>query len=69
MAKSKITKISDKLDKVNDSFTINLYDNSFMIEVSGRDSSDDYKTVKLSVNSIQELVNLIEETAAMERVD
>ena len=31
-----VTKLSDKLTKVNESFTINMYDNGFMVEAGGR---------------------------------
>jgi hypothetical protein len=41
MAKKQINKISDKLAKVNESFSINMYDNGFLIEVSGRDEDDE----------------------------
>ena len=66
MATKKISKLSDKLDKVNESFTINMYDNGFMIEVSGR-KDDDWCTAKIMVPSIEELVVLIKEAAEMER--
>lgn len=66
MATKKISKISDKLDKVNESFTVNMYDNGFMIEVSGR-KDDDWRTAKIMVPSIEELVVLIKEAAEMER--
>lgn len=33
-----------KLDKVNESFTVNRYDNGYMIEVSGRDKNNDWVT-------------------------
>jgi hypothetical protein len=66
MATKKITKISDKLDKVNESFTINMLDNGFMIEVGGR-QDDEWKTVKLMVPTMEELVVLIKEAAEMER--
>ena len=66
MATKKITKISDKLDKVNESFTVNMYDNGFMIEVGGR-KDDDWRTAKIMVPTIEELVVLIKETAEMER--
>ena len=58
MAKS--TKL-DKLAKVNDSFTINRYDNGFMAEVSGRDKKEDWKTVKAICNTEEELIDLIKE--------
>ncbi len=66
---NKITKIADKLVKVNENFTVNMYDNGFMLEVSGRNKKDDYATAKIMVTSINELVDLIRETAEMERVD
>ena len=55
MAKSKakaktegsVKKLSDKLTKVNENFTINMYDNGYMIEVSGRDDEDNWKTSKI----------------------
>jgi len=66
MAKKSITKISDKLVKVNENFTVNIYDNGFMIEVGGRDREDNWTAVKLMVNNIEELVTLIRETVEME---
>jgi hypothetical protein len=70
MAKAKpITKISDKLVKVNESFTVYMYDNAYMIEVSGRDSENDYKSVKLMVPTLEQLQTLIKETTEMDRDD
>ncbi len=65
--KSAVKKIGDKLTKVNESFTINMYDNGYMIEIGGRDSSDDWKTAKIMIGSIDELVELIKEASEMER--
>lgn len=59
-------KVSDKLVKVNESFTVNRYDNGYMIEVSGRNKDEDYKTVKILVKTVDELVELVKETVAME---
>ena len=64
-----MTKIKDKLVKVNDNFTINMYDNGFMIEVGGRDSEDDWKTAKIIVSSVDELVALVKEVAELPRND
>ena len=36
-----------KLSKVNESFTVNRYDNGFMIEVGGRKSENDWKNCKV----------------------
>jgi len=50
-----------KLAKVNDSFTVNRYDNGWMLEVSGKDKKDDWKSVKIVCNTEEELINLIKE--------
>jgi hypothetical protein len=62
-----VKKISDKLAKVNDSFTINMYDNGYMLEIGGRDADEDWKTTKILVNTIEELAELIKEASEMER--
>ena len=51
----------DKLEKVNDSFTINRYDNGWMVEVGGRDDENDYKTCKILCNTEDELIEIIKE--------
>jgi hypothetical protein len=68
MAKTKtVNKISDKLVKVSESFQVYMYDNAYMIEVGGRDSEGDYKTVKLMVPTLEQLWALISETTEMEK--
>lgn len=69
MAKAKVAvkTISDKLVKVNENFTINMYDNGFMIEVGGRDDENEWKTAKIMVGTVEELVALVRETTEMER--
>jgi hypothetical protein len=68
MAKTKaVNKISDKLTKVNESFTVYMYDNGYMLEVSGRDSENDYKTAKIMVNELAQLAALVQEATEMER--
>lgn len=64
MAKNKI---SDKLTKVSESFTINMYDNGFMLEIGGRNKKEDWKTAKLMVSTVDELVELVKEAATLER--
>ena len=65
--KSTVKKISDKLVKVNESFSVNMYDNGYMIEISGRKSDEDWGTAKIMVNTIEELVEIIKEASEMER--
>lgn len=50
-----------KLAKVNDSFTIYRYDNGFMIEISGRDKENDYKTAKVMCSTEEELIAVVKE--------
>ena len=67
MAKKSISKIGDKLAKVSESFTVNMYDNGFMFEIGGRDKDDEWKNAKIMVQSVDELVALVKEAADMER--
>ena len=67
MVKKTISKIGDKLAKVNESFTVNMYDNGFMFEISGRNKDGDYKAVKITVTEMTTLLALVQEAAEMER--
>ena len=77
MAKSKakvktlgaVNRLSDKLVKVNENFTINMYDNGYMIEVSGRDDEDNWKTSKIIVDTVEELLVLVREATEIERAE
>lgn len=60
-------KVSDKLSKVDNSFTINMYDNGFMVEVGGRNEDDDWANARIMVSTVDELLALVEETAKMKR--
>jgi len=67
MAKKQVNKISDKLAKVNENFTINMYDNGFMIEVSGRDDDEEYRNAKIMVPTVEQLLDLVKEAAELPR--
>ena len=77
MAKSKakvktpgaVNRLSDKLVKVNENFTINMYDKGYMIEVGGRDDEDNWKTSKIIVDTVDELLVLVREATEIERAD
>ena len=60
-------KLSDKLAKVSDSLTVNMYDNGYMVEVSGRDSESDWKSAKIMCPTLEEVVAVITEASKMER--
>ena len=55
-----------KLAKVNDSITLNRYDNGWMVEVGGRDEENDWKNAKILCNSEEELIALIKEYNTMD---
>ena len=55
-----------KLVKVNENISLNRYDNGFMIEVSGRDKKEDWKTAKVMCNTEEELIAVIKEWIAMD---
>jgi hypothetical protein len=59
--------VSDKLTKVGDSFTINMYDNGFMVEVSGRDDDGEWKTAKVLCQDLEQVVAIVTEVSTMER--
>ena len=60
-------KISEKLNKINGGLTVNLYDNGYMVEVSGRDFDDDYTDVKIVCLSLQEINDIVAEAVEMEK--
>jgi hypothetical protein len=67
MAKSKnvVKAIGDKLDKVNDGFSINRYDNGYMLDVGGK-RNDEWANLKIIVGTVEELITLIREYDSMD---
>lgn len=59
--------VSDKLEKVSDSFTVNMYDNGFMVDVSGRDYDGEWKSAKIMCQNLEEVVAIVSEITNMER--
>ena len=62
-----INTLSDKLTKVSENFSVNMYDNGYMIEVSGRNKKGDYTTAKIMCSNVEQLVVLVQEACTMER--
>jgi hypothetical protein len=60
-------KLSDKLSKCGDSLTVNMYDNGYMVEVSGRDDENDWKSAKIMCSTLDEVYAVINEAANMTR--
>jgi hypothetical protein len=68
MATAKTVKsFGDKLTKVNESFTINMYDNGFMVEAGGRNKKGDYVNAKIMCATVEEVLALVREACEMER--
>ena len=51
----------EKLSKVNESISINRYDNGWMIEIGGRDKKEDWKNTKTMCNTEEEVIAVIKE--------
>ena len=64
-----MTNIADKLNKVNESFTINMYDNGYMVEVGGRDDEGEWKTSKIICATLDQVIDIVREVAEMPRND
>lgn len=54
-------KLSDSMVSVNDSVTLNRYDNGYMLEVGGRDKEDEWVTKKIMCTTLEEVFTLITE--------
>lgn len=65
--KKPVSKLSDKIAKVDDSFSVNMYDNGFMVEVRGRAFNDEWTTAKIVASNVDELIALIREVISAER--
>jgi len=61
-----VNKISDKLTKVNENFTVNRYDNGFMVEAGGRNKKGDYVNAKIVAGTVDEVLTLVREALEME---
>jgi glycine cleavage system H lipoate-binding protein len=55
-----------KLTKVNESISINRYDNGWMVEIGGRNKKEDWTNTKTLCNTEEELIQLIKEYNTME---
>lgn len=59
----------NKLSKVNESISVNRYDNGWMVEVGGRDDENDWKTAKILCNTEEEMLAVVREWNSMEVAD
>ncbi len=61
-----VSKISDKLVKASDNFSVHRYDNGFMVEVSGRNKKGDYVSARIICSTVDEVLNLAREACEMD---
>jgi hypothetical protein len=66
-ATKSVNKFGDKLTKINESFTINMYDNGFMLEAGGRDKKGEYVSAKIMCSTVDEVTSLVGEACNMDR--
>jgi ribosomal protein S8 len=59
----------DKLTKVSENFTVNMYSNGYMVDVSGQNKNSDWKSVKILVATEEELLDLIKQITQLERTE
>jgi len=62
-----VNKLGDKLVKVNDNFSIHMYDNGFMVEAGGRNKKGDYVNAKIMCINVDEVLSLVREACEMDR--
>jgi hypothetical protein len=62
-----MSKVSDKLSNVNDTFTVSMYDNGYMVEIGGNDHQDNWASSKVLCNTIDVLFEVIKEVVTLPR--
>ena len=67
LSKNSVSRFSDKLTKINESFTVNMYDNGFMLEAGGRDKKGEYVTAKIMCSTVEEVTSLVTEACGLDR--
>lgn len=61
--------VAECLEKVSESLSVYMYNNGFMLEISGRDIEGEWKTAKIVTTNLDDLFKLIEEVTVMPRDD
>lgn len=54
-------KVLDFISKIGEDINIKMIDNGYLLEISGRNAEDDWKTVKLACSSRSELEQLLDQ--------
>jgi hypothetical protein len=58
-----------KLVKASESFSVYMYDNGYMVEVGGRNKSDDWVTCKVIIKDVAELHAVVDQITQLPKED
>lgn len=59
----------DFITKIGEDINIKVINNGYLVEVSGRDTLDDWKTVRLACKDRSELAALLDQCFELDRAD
>jgi len=59
--------VVDFICKIGEDINIKMIDNGFLVEISGRNANDDWKTVKLACSNRAELNALLDQCFSIDR--
>jgi hypothetical protein len=59
--------LTEKFKKVNESFTVTMCENGYMVEIGGEDLKDDWNDKKLLVPTVGDLHTLLDQIVQMPR--
>lgn len=60
-------KLLDFISKIGEDIVVKVIDNGYLVEVSGRNAEDDWKTVKLACTNRDELNKLLDQCFKLPR--
>lgn len=58
-------KLSESLVKVNETISLNRYDNGYVLEIGGRDKEEEWVTRKIVCNTLDEVIDLVKQYNAL----
>lgn len=59
--------LPSKFLSINESITINFYDNGFMLEVTGEDENDNWVCAKIIFTSLHDIFTLLEQFSTLKK--
>jgi len=59
--------LNTKIAKVNDSYSVTMCANGYVVEISGRDANENWSTAKIICTTMAELITLLGEIDSMDK--